>query len=827
MKPAQTLIPFLFLLLLAPQLFGQREAKEAEELLLEGDYAAAAVLYEELLAEDSSDTYVALLAECRLNLHEYDEARYWYEWLRERDQLVPVDRFNYGLVLKAFGRYDDARQQFLLYKEAYPEDEVAREMIASCSYAAEYADTAQYAGSYYVAERVEALNSPLADYSPVFYQDGLVFVSSRDASAGSNNPVTGQPGTDIYYAPATDNKTFGTPQLFSEKLNSAISDGPVTFTAGGDTIIFPRLVNHKGEPTLDSRGRNYFKLYFSVQSGGEWSDPVPFPIGRDDEYHYMHPSITEDGTRIFFTSDLEGGYGGFDLWASDFHNGKWGIPYNLGPEINTEGQEGYPYIHPDNTLYFSSDMHQGFGGYDVFRATQRYVAWGHKKNMRLGVNSSADDYGITFNPAKSEGYVSSNRSGGLGEEDVYFIFRVDKPGEDGDLLADNQKTDGGNSSDGNSYDGQEFDQNGNPVNGDNGRNGGNGNGVNGRNGGNGGNPEYLVVSGKVVEVLSDRNGDDWTKTQGDILDNALIVLLNHASGKAKSSELADDGRFSFEVENPENYVIIAKKSGYFVSRDEIQLTDLMNGNDNITIKLEKIVLNEANPNDRMPNVQFGFDSYQLDNRAVEGLKLISRILRENPEIQLELAGHACPIGPASYNQVLSKNRSQAVADFLVAEGEIPPQRLDVNAYGENDLLYENPQTELEYALNRRTEFIVRSVGPTSSAQQDVLAEVTSPRASPRPGVGSASAGSNRDNVTPGQGSVQSSARPVPANVVGRTDFYQPNEDQSPIRSNRYTVKRGDTLFSIARRSGNTVTELQKANNLENTTIYLGQTLQIP
>jgi outer membrane protein OmpA-like peptidoglycan-associated protein len=760
--------------------------RKAEKLYKRGKYAAAAEMFKLLYARKNDDFVAARVGECYLSMRDFVQANEWYFKLEQSNALHPVDRYNYGQVLKAFGRYDDARQQFQGYLDQYPNDTAAQRLYASCTQAQELGDSAIY----YRAEPADDLNSPASDFSPVYYRDGLVFVSSRQGgnSAGTS-PFTGQPYTDLYYSNSLADRAFSSPQLLPGNLNSMLAEGPVSFSRSQDTVYFTRLVDRRGQPVVDRRGRNYYKLFMATRSAGdEWNNITQLRFTTDDEFHYMHPSVSADGTRLFFTTNRTGGYGGFDIWVSELFNGRWGDPYNLGPTLNTEGQEGYPFMHADGTLYFSSDLREGFGGYDVFAAHERYNAFTNIENFRLGINSPRDDYGVIMNEDKSEGFVTSNRDG---DDDIYFIFRVNIPRIDRireqELLAMNQPD-------------QEAGGNNDPskINGDN--------------------TQYLVVSGQVVELLAQRNGNDWNKTQGAILDNALIVLMNAATGRAEQSQPVRGGRYAFEVENPANYVLIAKSEGHFATR--IPLNASQRELAQMTIQLEKIVLNEPNPNGLMPNVNFSFDSYGLSEAMRTQLTSISRIIKDNPEMVLELAGHACRIGDSRYNQQLSEKRALAVAQYLTQQHAIPNSRLIVRGYGETRPLYPNApevRDHPEAALNRRTEFIVRSLNnraPGITALNDV--EVSRPSAQALAQVEEFQRHAN-------------TALLVENNRPANTPLNAPNTQRPvvfPSGDGWHTVSAGQTLYSIARANTMTVDALMRINNLTSTNIRVGQRLRI-
>jgi outer membrane protein OmpA-like peptidoglycan-associated protein/tetratricopeptide (TPR) repeat protein len=755
------------LLLLCGSATAQNYLKKAEKLYSKGLYSLA---LDQFLAEYTRNTSAhaaARAAECCIAMRDYPSARAWYEKVAAANALEAVDRFNYGVVLKTFGLYEQAREQFVQYLQAFPEDTAAQRYALSCNTARSLADSSVY----YRAEPATDLNTARDEYSPVWYQGGIVFVSNRDADTTQRNPVNGRPMTDLYFGRSVGDRTFLGVQPLAG-LNSIMADGPVTFNLTQDMAIFSRLVDRNGNPAMDRRnGEVFYKLFSASRSGDSWGSVTQLATGKNDKFHYMQPAFNADYTKLYFASNREGGYGGFDLWVSEYHNGRWGEPYNLGPTINTEGQEGYPYVHADGTLYFSSDLREGLGGYDVFIAHERFNSWSNIENLRPGINSPQDDFGVLLNEDKTEGMVSSDRAG---NEDLYYIFRVNIPNSERPTAQ------------------QPLAQNNPPAQ------------------SSGGAPststaraEYLIVAGSVVEQLAQRNGNDWNRTQGMILDNALIALLNKQTGRPQNQITGSN--FSFQLDNPDNYVLVAKQNGYYATRIDLATAD--RDLTRMTILLEKIVLNEPNPNGLMPNLQYNFNSAALTGNTQQALGRVARLLKDNPEIVLELAGHACPIGDAAYNQRLSESRSSIAAQYLMGDEQIPANRLIIRGYGESKPLQANGSRD-DLAINRRVEFIVRSV---SNRAEGAMSLNDMPSSSPSAEVLQAAE------------SLRTQVRFAGTATAPESPAAAPVQNTNP---NVHVVRAGDTLYSIARLHNLTVEKLMQLNALHNSAIQQGQELRL-
>ncbi len=228
----------------------------------------------------------------------------------------------------------------------------------------------------------------------------------------------GQPYLSVLSSKVTKDG-YGKASSFSKSVNTSYHDGPLAFSADGTVLYLTRATYVK---KTDKSFVNYAKLYTLTKQGKGWSKAVPFPY-NSDAYSCAHASISADGNSLFFVSDMPGGQGGKDIWVCKKNGDSWDKPVNLGSGVNTRGDEMFPYIRKDGVLFFSSNGHPGFGGLDVFSARYANSAWLLKRNEGLQLNSSADDFGISFT-TDSTGYVSSNREGGKGKDDIYrFLFR--------------------------------------------------------------------------------------------------------------------------------------------------------------------------------------------------------------------------------------------------------------------------------------------------------------------------------------------------------------------------------------------------------------------
>ncbi|MBC6995668.1 OmpA family protein [Neolewinella lacunae] len=267
-------------------------------------------------------------------------------------------------------------------------------------------------------ENCARINGRETEFGPAIYGSDLVFLTRP--KRGSIDPVTKQTYFKLFRAPLSPDGVPGYPSRFSVELNSNYNEGPVSFTQDDRVIYFTRTQLRDGVSVADPTGKANLGIYSAYRAEYDWADVRPMPFNGAN-FSNQHPALTPDGRRIYFASNRNGGYGGYDLYFSDYHDGRWSPAINLGPEINTEGNEAFPYIHPSGRLFFASDGHGGLGGYDLFLIDLSQRRWGKVINLPAPVNSSADDVGITLTNDAARGYLVSNRAGGKGKDDIYLL----------------------------------------------------------------------------------------------------------------------------------------------------------------------------------------------------------------------------------------------------------------------------------------------------------------------------------------------------------------------------------------------------------------------
>ena len=260
------------------------------------------------------------------------------------------------------------------------------------------------------------------EFSPVYYNKGIIFCSNRNLSLSNRSTSQNKGLFKIYYIDTTTTKDWKNAKLFSKSITTVLNDGPVTFNRGKDTIYYSRNQKPVSKLTDVSNPGNKLGIFYAVMVNGQWTKIRDLRI-NSDWYNITTPCLSPDGKRLYFASDKPDGYGGSDLYYSEWKNDHWNDPVNLGPVINTEGNESYPFITSSGELLFSSDGRKGFGGKDIFISRQSDTTWLTPVHLDAPINSEFDDFGIVSDSLMNSGYFSSNRDKTI---DIYH-FKTNIP----------------------------------------------------------------------------------------------------------------------------------------------------------------------------------------------------------------------------------------------------------------------------------------------------------------------------------------------------------------------------------------------------------------
>ena len=533
------------------------------------------------------------LATCYRRLNQSARATAAYQNAIRYDYPDSTVYYYLGRSLQAEGKYQQAIDAYSIYQQWHPDDILAREGIRGCRTAMAKKGTRD---TRYVVKNAKLFNSRRADFAPMYLDknyDVLYFTSTTEKATGKDkSEITGTKKSDIFFSKKNERDEWQRPEPAEGELNSEMDEGITSFSPDGMTMY---LTMARRSPVANTS----VEIYTSKRSEQSWSKPVKYEVTPDTLSAVGHPAVSPDGNWLYFTSDMPGGYGGKDIWRISLTSAKGSLE-NLGPQINTPGDEMFPYMRADTLLYFASDGHPGFGGLDLFRAKldatdQRWTV----ENMGMPINSSGDDFGITFGKGE-EGFFSSNRGDARGYDHIYSFVLPDLK---------------------------------------------------------------ITISGYVIDK------DD------EPVPNAIIRIVGD-DGSNQKEVARDDGSFKFNLQRGVKYVMMAGAKGYLNVKQEFA-SDAAEEDADYVIDFVLASINKPNV---VENIFYDFDKATLRPESKEALDQLAQMLRDNPNITLEMSSHTDRWGSDEYNIDLSNRRAKSVVDYLIAAG-IAPDRLTWAGYG--------------------------------------------------------------------------------------------------------------------------------------------------
>ena len=405
--------------LLAPlqQSYGQQNKKlvKANEEFTAGHYNTAVDLFRDayngLKTNEERAVVMFKMGECFRLSNQPKSAELWYTKALARGYANPIIHLHLGEAKKMLQKYAEAIEEFKKYKEKAPSDRRADDGIRSCDFAISSIENPNG----YDVQPMKIWNTRQADFSPNFASDDyltIYFTSSRDAATGKSfNSVTNEKFADIFMTKVDRKGAWSQPVPIEGEVNTEFEEGMCSFSADFNTMYFTRCKS--------SANKSFGCQIVTTQLiNGRWGKEKVVDIAHDTVV-IAHPAISPDELTLYFVSDMPGGEGGKDIWkvTRESVNDNWGRAENLGSTINTPNDEMFPYVHPDGTLYFSSNGHIGLGGLDIFKAKNENGKW-TVENMGYPMNSPADDFGICFQAETETGFFSSSRTI-KGDDDIF------------------------------------------------------------------------------------------------------------------------------------------------------------------------------------------------------------------------------------------------------------------------------------------------------------------------------------------------------------------------------------------------------------------------
>lgn len=653
-KKQYLFIIIIFSLIIFTGCSSKRALKKANAHYEIGEYSRAALMYRKSMRKIKNPKIISEIfykqGECyRLNNQERFAENYYRFAINYKysDTLV---FYRYGQILQEQNKLKPAREAYETYLKAFPSSVLAKNALQALDSIPEWSSQS----SRYIVTIAKEFNSRRSDFCPVYVgeeYDIIYFNSTREGGIStSNSDITGQKNNDVYMSRKDSKGKWTDPEILEGDINTDYDEGATALTKDGKGMYYTVCRSEAGKGFGTS-------IYKSTRTGAQWSKPSILPIFTDstmDSLIVAHPAIGATEDLIYFVSDLDGGQGGLDIWLTKKVGSEWSNPVNLGPEINTAGDEMFPYLRNENTLYFSSNGHPSMGGLDIYKALLDENGNWHRTHLLSPVNSSADDFGITFAGENEEGFFSSNRKSPAGTDNIYHFVK----------------------------------------------------------------PELkFLLQGRIYDEKSE-----------DPLADGLIRLVGN-DGTNTKIRTKKDGSFSNELNKNAEYVFLVTCRGFLNEKGEVSTMAL---EEDKSFDFE-FALSSIKKPIRLNNIIFAFGKWDLSDESKLNLDTLVQILKDNPNITIELGAHSDLVGNEESNMELSDKRAESVMNYLVSK-TIEQERLTSQGYGETqpvivdkqmaekyDFIKENDvlspelvlslspeQQEIVNQINRRTEFKVLS-----------------------------------------------------------------------------------------------------------------------
>lgn len=648
---------YSLLLILSMPLSAQRVLRLLEvgdEHFRKAEYTLAKEAYETILRRDRSANVrreVSFrLGQTHQQMLNYAEARKWYTLAMNVGYNNPEIFMHLSEMSLGLEDFDLAIDYATRYLEKRPDDRFGRKLLESARFSKEN----YYKETLFEVTNERALNTTGQEWGIAFFPDDrILFASTFDETGRRLDTRTGTGYSSIYES--TLNRSTGEwsePQLIKGKINTEFYEGFLSYDAENQIGYFMNC----GGPSGTRETCDIYTAKYNPERN-TWSEPVIFPI-NSDSYNIGYPSISEDGYTLYFGSDMPGGYGGYDLYkiVKDPVNDRWESPENLGPTINTSLNDSYPFI-AGNILYFSSFGHPGFGGFDIFYSEIKEDG-GFSKPVNMGspINSSADDFGFIINKEYSSGFFTSDRPGGVGNDDIYSFRIVSRT----------------------------FDLKGIIVDGETG----------------------APMPG--IEVILYGDDDQILKVNADRLGRYTIPNLD--SEVNYIVEVVEDGYTPFSESLSVKDKLIASR---FLSVPEFEKNVTMHPAPAPVARREEIGPDGTFPvrpaitgiTEGLPTVHFDFARFDLTTYARMQLDSVLRFLDTQPGAGLVIHAHTDEVSGYLFNFYLSQKRAHSIIDYLVSRG-VTEDRLYPFGHGKMELKIVNAQTPEEHRQNRRATFEV-------------------------------------------------------------------------------------------------------------------------
>lgn len=649
MKQIIALIPLLLTLTVSAQ---SRRQTEADKLYNHYRFTEAIDLYEQLLSDDDGNKRHATqrIADAYRLMGMYKESEEWYGKLMKFQPVEPVYYLHYARALSSSKKYSEAVPWFQKYAEARPEDPRSPYFM---KYSMEEVQKLLDGDGMFSIFPME-VNTAYDEFGTTFFGTKVIFVSNRttDPLMQKRYAWDQQPYLDLYVADRDDRGQLLDANRL-EGLNTAHHEGPVALTKDLQRIYFTANPHQGKRLVKGSNETTHLMIYGSYRSFNEskmgWTKAEPLTF-NSPEFSCMHPTLSADGQVMVFSSDMAGGYGGMDLYRVELGSTGWGVPVNLGPQINSPGDEVFPFLAASGELYFASNGWPGLGGLDVFVALADGKRFTRTRNLGSPVNQETDDFAFCLDPGGRFGYLSSNRPNGKGRDDLYFVQVNGKPAEL---------------------------------------------------------PEEEVP---VTETFKQLEVYVYERTNNRGIGGAVVNVFD-AKGKLIHAMQVNDSGY-FHMDFGEKFIgdlrFIASFGDFSPRREVVDMEKLFAQERSlVSLPLSRDLGRELDLNP----IYFDYNKDNIRPDAARELDKVVAIMKSNPSLVIEVGSHTDSRGRDEYNRDLAERRAASSVAYIISKG-IDRSRISGRGYGETQLTNQCEDgvscTEAEHQLNRRTEFRIVS-----------------------------------------------------------------------------------------------------------------------
>ncbi|PUU67905.1 flagellar motor protein MotB [Flavobacterium sp. WLB] len=675
-------------------------------------YSEAIVLYEKLAEEKPSQEVIKNLADSYYYTNDLVKAQRYYRLLIQNynDNLDREYYFRYAQTLKATNAYNDANNALKEYyaKSSNPEDTVNFEK-----------DVKTLENVSAIGERFEIknlpINTPNSEFGAVKYKDNLVFagVKLKPGIFDKKFKWDGETYLNLVTVPLKNiNAADSITHYFAKELKTGMHESNAIFTKDGKTIYFTRNNSKNGKKKKDEKKISNLQIFKAELVGGKWTNITSLPFNSPN-YSVEHPALSADEKVLYFASDMPGSIGSFDIYSVNINKGAFDIPKNLGPEVNTNKREQFPFASADNKLYFSSDGHLGYGSLDVFVSEINGNEYSKPINIGLPLNSNLDDFAFNIDSETKEGYFASNREGGKGGDDIYqFKETKDLIVEDCHQLITGVITD---------IDTKLVLENATVILQDS-----NNKTLNTATTSADGKFSFRVpceASYKVSAFKEKYTNESKTVTLDNIRDkenDASLALKSLEKIKLEEKENAEKKRqqeIIIEEENKKKEVIAAvelKQKEKKAKEAEIAAAEIKK-NEKVKQILEKekdVVRDKDRLIIKTDPIYFDYNMWYIRKESKVVLGRVVALMNKYPGMVIEIGSHTDSRGNAKFNENLSQKRANSTREFIIQSG-IDAKRVSAKGYGESVPIIkcktDDACSEEEHELNRRSEFVIKNL----------------------------------------------------------------------------------------------------------------------